>query len=567
MSAVTDFQISSNSFKGALPGSGLQVMRAVTTFLTDRNVFNGTLPKSGMRMMSAVTMFQISSNNFEGALPGSGLEVMRAVTAFLTNRNVFKGTLPERGIRMMSTVMDFQISSNSFKGALPGSGFQVMRAMRSFELAWNGFKGTIPESGIRTMSAVWRFLIGMNSFQGALPGSGLQGLRAMSEFMIARNGFKGTVPDSGVRSMSVVTMLGLSTNSFEGALPESGLQTMRTMIFLYVDANRFAGTLPTRAFAGLGAASVSNNDFEGKNPTWTLFCTSKVSSTVLARHFTVIVSSLVSLYPGQGLEMLCSQRISELVNRDRCYTLIIGSTGGLPQPQLAGRANSTSLAWRQQAHPQSRGSQSLGLSHISAMPLSTGGVADPKIAPMSGLVSERQSWNGIRWFCLIWVEWLWLQAEGLLLEGTIPETASRLTMADITISFGHGLKGVLPSIPGTVGLLSLWENGLERHLPALHINQTSTLLLYNNDFSCKLPRHYGAKPTSTESLSLIGNHFTKPRCVPTWIMPAEQPADMFCTSNQQSTRFIMLLFCGGCCFVLATFLLKRKALPMCGDQR
>eukprot|EP00971_Amphidinium_carterae_P238344 4731674-Amphidinium_carterae.1 len=38
-------------------------------------------------------------------------------------------------------------------------------------------------------------------------------------------------------------------------------------------------------------------------------------------------------------------------------------------------------------------------------------------------------------------------------------------MAEITISLGHGLRGMLPSISGTVGLLSLWENGLEGHLP------------------------------------------------------------------------------------------------------
>eukprot|EP00971_Amphidinium_carterae_P306418 6089263-Amphidinium_carterae.1 len=58
------------------------------------------------------------------------------------------------------------------------------------------------------------------------------------------------------------------------------------------------------------------------------------------------------------------------------------------------------------------------------------------------------------------------KAEALLHEGTVPKSASRLTMADITISLGHGLRGLLPSISGTVGLLSLWENGLEGHLPS-----------------------------------------------------------------------------------------------------
>eukprot|EP00971_Amphidinium_carterae_P214122 4249462-Amphidinium_carterae.1 len=70
---------------------------------------------------------------------------------------------------------------------------------------------------------------------------------------------------------------------------------------------------------------------------------------------------------------------------------------------------------------------------------------------------------------------------------------------------------------------------------------------------------------STASRSLIGNHFAQPRRVPTWIMPTEQPTDMFCRSNRQGQRFILLLFCGVCCFILAAIQLKRKALPMDGE--
>eukprot|EP00971_Amphidinium_carterae_P142172 2816203-Amphidinium_carterae.1 len=94
------------------------------------------------------------------------------------------------------------------------------------------------------------------------------------------------------------------------------------------------------------------------------------------------------------------------------------------------------------------------------------------------------------------------------------------------------------------------------------MNHTSTLLVYGNDISCKLPRHHGVNLTSSASISLIGNHFAQPRRVPMWIMPSEQPTDIFCRSNQQSTRFLMLLVSGGCCFALAAIQLKRKALPM-----
>eukprot|EP00971_Amphidinium_carterae_P194849 3866289-Amphidinium_carterae.1 len=45
------------------------------------------------------------------------------------------------------------------------------------------------------------------------------------------------------------------------------------------------------------------------------------------------------------------------------------------------------------------------------------------------------------------------KVDALFHEGTIPESASRLTTAAITINVGHGLRGILPSIPGTVGVL------------------------------------------------------------------------------------------------------------------
>eukprot|EP00971_Amphidinium_carterae_P273083 5420388-Amphidinium_carterae.1 len=53
--------------------------------------------------MSAVTQFQIHENHFEGALPASGLQVLRGVSNFSICTNGFKGALPEGGIRSMST--------------------------------------------------------------------------------------------------------------------------------------------------------------------------------------------------------------------------------------------------------------------------------------------------------------------------------------------------------------------------------------------------------------------------------------------------------------------------------
>eukprot|EP00971_Amphidinium_carterae_P185054 3674689-Amphidinium_carterae.1 len=49
-------------------------------------------------------------------------------------------------------------------------------------------------------------------------------------------------------------------------------------------------------------------------------------------------------------------------------------------------------------------------------------------------------------------------------EGTIPDSATRMTVSKIIMSLGHGLRGLLPRMLTTLSLLSLWENGLEGHL-------------------------------------------------------------------------------------------------------
>eukprot|EP00971_Amphidinium_carterae_P231240 4588900-Amphidinium_carterae.1 len=80
-------------------------------------------------------------------------------------------------------------------------------------------------------------------------------------------------------------------------------------------------------------------------------------------------------------------------------------------------------------------------------------------------------------------------ASGMHHEGTIPACASRMSIPLTSLAFGHGLRGPLPSIPGTVELLSVWQNSLQGHLPELHITNSSKLFVHANDLSCKLPQN------------------------------------------------------------------------------
>eukprot|EP00971_Amphidinium_carterae_P192021 3809873-Amphidinium_carterae.1 len=69
MSAVTSFGINANSFEGALPGSGLQVMRSVSKFYIFTNSFKGALPDEGMGTMTAMAFFCIQNNGLTCEAP------------------------------------------------------------------------------------------------------------------------------------------------------------------------------------------------------------------------------------------------------------------------------------------------------------------------------------------------------------------------------------------------------------------------------------------------------------------------------------------------------------------
>eukprot|EP00971_Amphidinium_carterae_P290011 5758433-Amphidinium_carterae.1 len=127
-------------------------------------------------------------------------------------------------------------------------------------------------------------------------------------------------------------------------------------------------------------------------------------------------------------------------------------------------------------------------------------------------------------------------------------------MDRIRMAFGHGLRGPLPRIPGTVALLSLWGNGLKGPFPETHITGQSTLFAHTNDFSCKLPLNAGVEAgTGVASLVLAGNHFAQPQRPPSWITRLEQPSDMFCVSNERGKHFAMLLILACCIFISVAF--------------
>eukprot|EP00971_Amphidinium_carterae_P332789 6467120-Amphidinium_carterae.1 len=135
--------------------------------------------------------------------------------------------------------------------------------------------------------------------------------------------------------MSAINYFSIGFNSFEGALPESGLQER-------CPTGRLQGSIRRSKLSSLTTMPLKARCHP--------LLDQKLSSTRFA-----------SQRQEFNLQYTFTEYDFESVNLDRCNTLITWCMGGRPQPQLAGRANSTALAWRQRSGPKNCGSQSLRL--------------------------------------------------------------------------------------------------------------------------------------------------------------------------------------------------------------
>eukprot|EP00971_Amphidinium_carterae_P039845 782287-Amphidinium_carterae.1 len=111
-------------------------------------------------------------------------------------------------------------------------------------------------------------------------------------------------------------------------------------------------------------------------------------------------------------------------------------------------------------------------------------------------------------------------------------------------------------------------NGLQGHLPELHLGKESVILAYSNYLSCSLPKHGAVQPRF--SIALVGNHFAQPTAFPEWIKPVER-SPLFCVSNKQAADFVkkftlLVLLFGGCCLLSLKRTTHCTRDPWTGDR-
>jgi len=139
---------------------------------------------------------------------------------------------------------------------------------------------------------------------------------------------------------------------------------------------------------------------------------------------------------------------------------------------------------------------------------------------------------------------------GMVHEGSMPMTLSRMKVVHSALVLGQGLRGLLPKIVTTHWVLSVFDNGLEGHLPDLFMANYSMLLCHSNYFSCMLPAHHGRLPAF--ALALIGNRFAEPAEFPPWVSTDEK-GKLFCVPRKGAQQ-LLLQGLWASCFLIASLL-------------
>eukprot|EP00971_Amphidinium_carterae_P092108 1823862-Amphidinium_carterae.2 len=208
-----------------------------------------------------------------------------------------------------------------------------MRVVEHVYLDDNGFQGVLPEIGLQSLGA---------------KNPGLE-LKSLNQFVFRSNFFKGTLPEIGLQSMRHVRRLDLGSNHFKGALPEIGLRAMRAIaMILIVDTNGFAGALPDEGLRKmtLNLLSAGDNCIQGharRHP----FSTYRFL-VVLEIEFHFFRHPLLDQ---KLLGGICASNRIPKRHFVGCNTSIAVCTSGVPQAQLADRANSRAIARRQEELP------------------------------------------------------------------------------------------------------------------------------------------------------------------------------------------------------------------------
>ncbi|AQK53675.1 LRR receptor-like serine/threonine-protein kinase EFR [Zea mays] len=258
--------LDSNSFRGVLPPSIVNLSSTMQKLHLSHNGFHGAIP-TDIRKLSSLTILTLRGNLLTGSIPPSIGELHSLGVLDLSENNISGGIPPALG--NLTNLSILYLFKNSLQGPIPTS-LGKLQNIGSLVLSLNQLTGSIPAEVVSLSSLTSYLGLSYNSLTGQIP-SEVGKLTNLVLLDLSVNQLSGDVP-AALGKCVELAQLQLNDNLLQGAIPQSlsGLQGMQE---LDVARNNLSGPVP-KFFAdwpSLNYLNLSYNRFEGSVPVTGVF--------------------------------------------------------------------------------------------------------------------------------------------------------------------------------------------------------------------------------------------------------------------------------------------------------
>ncbi|KAF3451934.1 hypothetical protein FNV43_RR08030 [Rhamnella rubrinervis] len=262
-SVIQTVDLSSNLFHGKFPSLLFQpavVSGVLKSFNVSNNSFTGAIPISDFCInnsitTSSLTLLDLSFNQLGGEIP-PGLAGCSKLQIFRAGYNNLSGLIPD-DIYSIDSLELFSLPLNHLTGPI-GDGIVRLANLKTLELYSNQLNGSIPVD-IGKLSKLEELQVHINMLTGSLPTS-LMKCTNLSTLNLRVNSLGGDLSDFNFSTLQRLTTLDLSNNLFTGELPSS-LYSCKSLTAVRLAGNKLQGQIlpDVLALQSLSFLSISNN--------------------------------------------------------------------------------------------------------------------------------------------------------------------------------------------------------------------------------------------------------------------------------------------------------------------
>eukprot|EP00253_Pinus_taeda_P033509 PITA_33509 len=258
---LQSLDLSTNDFKGDLPGSIGRLSQNLLYLYLGGNRFTGKIPQE-MSNLTGLILLTLENNLLSEI---SALGRLSTLQLLSLGGNNLEGNIPYQ-FSQLKALYELDLSQNAFSGEIHHV-FASLQQLRRLNLSYNKFSGNIPDNDIGNCSNLELLDLSYNQLSGVMP-SKVASLHNLQFYInVSHNALTGRVP-AELGGMHMVQAIDLSDNNFSGSIP-SQLVNCAGLDYLNLSHNSLEGTIPTSIdqVAGLQDLDLSFNKLSGPLPT------------------------------------------------------------------------------------------------------------------------------------------------------------------------------------------------------------------------------------------------------------------------------------------------------------